>query len=119
MRTISAVVDIAAAPQHVWAVLADLDAYQDWNPFIQSASGQLTKGSTLRLRMVPEHGDAHHAPALAGGAARRAAALDRPPHHGGGYSMARTGSRSTIWAVAPASPSREPAVIRGAVALSR
>lgn len=56
MRTISAVVDIAATPQQVWAVLTDLDAYQDWKPFIQSASGQLIKGSTLRLRMVPEHG---------------------------------------------------------------
>jgi Polyketide cyclase / dehydrase and lipid transport len=39
MRTISAVIDIAATPRQVWAVLADLDAYQDWNPFIQSASG--------------------------------------------------------------------------------
>lgn len=56
MRTISAVIDIAATPQQVWAVLADLDAYQDWNPFIRSASGQLTVGSTLTLRMVPAHG---------------------------------------------------------------
>ena len=39
MRTTSAVIDIAATPRQVWAVLADLDAYQDWNPFIQSASG--------------------------------------------------------------------------------
>jgi len=58
MRTISAVVDIAAAPQQVWTVLADLDAYQEWNPFIQSASGQLTEGSRLTLRMVPAHGRA-------------------------------------------------------------
>jgi hypothetical protein len=58
MRTISAVVDIAATPQQVWAVLADLDAYPDWNPFIQSASGQLAVGSTLTLRMVPAHGRA-------------------------------------------------------------
>jgi hypothetical protein len=58
MRTISAVIDIAATPQQVWAVLADLDAYQDWNPFIRSASGQLTVGSALTLRMVPAHGRA-------------------------------------------------------------
>jgi len=58
MRTISAVIDIAATPQQVWAALADLDAYPDWNPFIQSASGQLTVGSTLTMRMVPADGRA-------------------------------------------------------------
>jgi hypothetical protein len=58
MRTISAVIDIAAAPRQVWAVLADLDAYPDWNPFIRSASGQLTVGSTLTMRMVPAEGRA-------------------------------------------------------------
>jgi hypothetical protein len=58
MRTISAVIDIAAAPRQVWAVLADLDAYRDWNPFIRSASGQLTVGSTLTMRMVPADGRA-------------------------------------------------------------
>jgi len=58
MRTISATVDIAATPEEVWAVLADLDAYRDWNPFIQSASGQLAEGATLTLRMVPAQGRA-------------------------------------------------------------
>jgi hypothetical protein len=58
MHSISAVTDNAATPQQVWAVLADLDAYQDWNPFIQSASGQLAVGSTLTLRMVPANGRA-------------------------------------------------------------
>jgi uncharacterized protein YndB with AHSA1/START domain len=36
MRAISATVDIAATPQQVWAVLVDLDAYPQWNPFIRS-----------------------------------------------------------------------------------
>lgn len=58
MRTISASVDIAASPQAVWAVLADLDSYGEWNPFIQSASGQLAEGATLTLRLVPSHGRA-------------------------------------------------------------
>jgi len=58
MRTISAAVDIAATPEQVWAVLADLDAYHDWNPFIQSASGQLAEGAALTLRMVPAQGRA-------------------------------------------------------------
>ena len=35
MCTISATVDIAATPRQVWAVLADLDAYPQWNPFIR------------------------------------------------------------------------------------
>lgn len=56
MRSISESVDIAASPRQVWTVLANLDAYKDWNPFIQSASGQLTVGSTLTLRMVPAQG---------------------------------------------------------------
>jgi hypothetical protein len=53
MRTISAAIDIAATPQQVWAVLADLDSYPQWNPFIRSASGQLAEGATLTLRLVP------------------------------------------------------------------
>jgi hypothetical protein len=58
MRTISASVDISASPQEVWAVLADLQSYGEWNPFIQSASGQLAEGTTLTLRMVPSEGRA-------------------------------------------------------------
>ena len=45
MRTISASIDIAAPPDEVWAVLADLDSYREWNPFIQSASGKLAEVS--------------------------------------------------------------------------
>src|SRR5216683_388851 len=58
MRTISATVDIAATPQQVWAVLADPDAYPQWNPFIRSASGQVAEGATLTLRLVPAQGRA-------------------------------------------------------------
>jgi hypothetical protein len=58
VRTISASVDITASPQEVWAVLADLDSYGEWNPFIQSASGQLAEGATLTLRLVPAQGRA-------------------------------------------------------------
>jgi hypothetical protein len=56
MRSISESVDIAASRRQVWNVLANLDAYKDWNPFIRSASGQLTVGSTLTLRLVPAQG---------------------------------------------------------------
>lgn len=58
MRSISATVDIAASPDKVWAILTDLNAYPEWNPFIRSASGELTEGATLSLRMVPAEGRA-------------------------------------------------------------
>ena len=58
MRTISAAIDIAASPHQVWAVLADLDAYPQWNPFIRSASGPLAEGAALTLRLVPARGRA-------------------------------------------------------------
>jgi len=58
MRSISDSVDIAASPRQVWDVLANLDAYKDWNPFIQSASGELTPGAVLTLRLVPASGRA-------------------------------------------------------------
>lgn len=58
MRVVSASVEIAANPMQVWHVLADLDRYQEWNPFIQSASGDLRVGATLTLRMVPAAGRA-------------------------------------------------------------
>jgi hypothetical protein len=58
LRAISEAIDIAAPPRQVWTVLTDLAAYQDWNPFIQSASGQLRVGQTLTLRLVPGQGRA-------------------------------------------------------------
>jgi hypothetical protein len=58
MRQISATIHIAATPQRVWAILTDLAAYPQWNPFIRQASGQLTEGATLTLRMVPAQGRA-------------------------------------------------------------
>jgi hypothetical protein len=58
MRSISATVDIAATPERVWAVLADLAAYPEWNPFIRSASGKLAEGARLTLRMAPAGGRA-------------------------------------------------------------
>ncbi|SOC49448.1 hypothetical protein SAMN05660748_2170 [Blastococcus aggregatus] len=55
---ITAAVEIEAPPDAVWAELADLAAYADWNPFIRSASGTLAPGERLSLRLQPPGGRA-------------------------------------------------------------
>jgi hypothetical protein len=50
--------DIPASPERVWAVLADLDDYASWNPFIPSASGTLAEGERLDVRIQPPGGRA-------------------------------------------------------------
>ncbi len=47
--TISADIEIAATPERVWAVLADLDGYQAWNPVWRQVSGQLAPGNRLTI----------------------------------------------------------------------
>jgi hypothetical protein len=49
---------IAAPPQQVWQILADLPAYPEWNPFIVDAAGALLEGERLRVRIAPEGGRA-------------------------------------------------------------
>jgi hypothetical protein len=46
-------IDIAAPAQAVWAVLTDLAAYPQWNPFIVRADGTMAVGETLSLVMQP------------------------------------------------------------------
>jgi hypothetical protein len=43
-------IKIAATPEDVWAVLADLNDYPKWHPSYQSVAGQLAVGSTLTIR---------------------------------------------------------------------
>jgi len=38
---------IDATPEQVWKVLTDRQAYPEWNPFIVSSTGDLTKGGTI------------------------------------------------------------------------
>ena len=47
--TISAAIEIAATPERVWAVLADLGRYPQWNPVFREAAGQLAAGSRITL----------------------------------------------------------------------
>jgi hypothetical protein len=56
VREISVSIEIAAPPEAVWAVLADLPAYARWNPFLRQADGVLAVGERLRIRFHPENG---------------------------------------------------------------
>jgi len=46
---ITATVEIAATPEHVWAVLSDLASYSQWHPVFRSVTGQLATGSKLTI----------------------------------------------------------------------
>jgi hypothetical protein len=47
-------VGIEAPPERVWQVLADLEAYSEWNPMIRKASGDLREGQRIDLHFEPE-----------------------------------------------------------------
>ena len=46
---LTAFVDIDATPERVWAVLTDLPAYAEWNPFVTRAEGEWVVGSRLTV----------------------------------------------------------------------
>jgi hypothetical protein len=46
---VTATIEIAATPERVWAVLADLPSYPQWHPAFLGVSGQLAAGSTLTI----------------------------------------------------------------------
>lgn len=51
-------IEIDATPATVWAVLTDLAAYSDWNPFITSSEGTVSVGERLVNRLEPPGGRA-------------------------------------------------------------
>jgi hypothetical protein len=46
---VSTTIEIAATPENVWEVLADLASYPQWHPVYQAVTGQLAAGSTLTI----------------------------------------------------------------------
>jgi hypothetical protein len=50
MRTVSAAIDIDAPPATVWAILADLGSYREWNPLFVEADGHVAVGQRVTLR---------------------------------------------------------------------
>jgi hypothetical protein len=51
-------IEIDAPPAAVWAVLADVDEYSDWNPFIRRLDGELRVGERLEVEIAPPGGRA-------------------------------------------------------------
>jgi len=55
-QMVSAEIEIAAPPEHVWAVLSDLASYPQWHPVFTEASGQLAAGSKISLTSTQAQG---------------------------------------------------------------
>jgi hypothetical protein len=51
-------IEIDASPAAVWEVLADIDRYSDWNPFIRRLDGELRAGERLEAEIAPPGGRA-------------------------------------------------------------
>lgn len=48
-RRISKEISIGSPPDVVWEILADLDAYESWNPFLVAAEGRAEPGARLSI----------------------------------------------------------------------
>jgi hypothetical protein len=53
MKELRSEIEFDGTPNDVWAVLADLPAYGEWNPFIREIEGEIRAGARLRARLVP------------------------------------------------------------------
>ena len=45
---------IDAAPERVWAVLADTDRYPQWNPYLEAWDGSLEPGAAVKIRLAQD-----------------------------------------------------------------
>jgi hypothetical protein len=44
---------IKAAPEKVWSILTNFEAYPNWNPFIKTITGDVKVGNKIRARLEP------------------------------------------------------------------
>lgn len=56
MREEQTEIVINASPDTVWDILTDLEAFADWNPFAQRASGKVEVGQRLNVYLKPPNG---------------------------------------------------------------
>jgi hypothetical protein len=57
-------ITIDGTPDQVWTVLTDLEAYDEWNPFIVSSSGTVQPGATLTNTMRDATGEMTFTPTV-------------------------------------------------------
>jgi len=67
VKELSTEIEFDGTPQEVWTTLTDLQAYPQWNPFIQKVDGELSVGAKLDVRLQPvaERGITMHPTVLA------------------------------------------------------
>ena len=55
-RELDTEIEIAASPETVWQILTDLSQYEDWNPHIVRAEGEVREGSRLTIQIEESDG---------------------------------------------------------------
>lgn len=53
MKEINTEIDIAAPPAVVWEILTKLDEFENWNPFVVDAAGEVVVGEQLVVSIQP------------------------------------------------------------------
>ena len=53
MKQINTEIEIAAAPAVVWEILTELDEFENWNPFVVEANGDVVVGEKLVVSIQP------------------------------------------------------------------
>ena len=53
MKQINTEIEIAAAPAVVWEILTELDEFENWNPFVVEANGDVAVGEKLVVSIQP------------------------------------------------------------------
>ena len=50
-KEIKTSIHINATPTKVWKILTDFESYHNWNPFIQSLTGTVKKGASIKVNI--------------------------------------------------------------------
>ena len=53
MKELRTEIEFDGTPEATWTILTDLQAYPEWNPFIEKVEGELRVGAKLDVRLQP------------------------------------------------------------------